>query len=56
MKNFPVCGKRFFNRNNTLAKHGTKTSKYYTMEFDLEEGFILNGACISVSNLPENIA
>jgi len=32
-----------------------KTSKYYTMEFDLEEGF-LNGACISISNLPENIA
>ena len=32
-----------------------KTSKYYTTEFDLEEGF-LNGACISISNLPENIA
>ena len=31
------------------------TSKYYTTEFDLEEGF-LNGACISISNLPENIA
>ena len=31
-----------------------KTSKYYTTEFDLE-GF-LNGACISISNLPENIA
>jgi hypothetical protein len=32
-----------------------KTSKYYTTEFDLEEGF-LNRACISISNLPENIA
>ena len=32
-----------------------KISKYYTTEFDLEEGF-LNGACISISNLPENIA
>ena len=32
-----------------------KTSKYYTTEFDLEEGF-LNGARISISNLPENIA
>ena len=32
-----------------------KASKYYTTEFDLEEGF-LNGACISISNLPENIA
>ena len=32
-----------------------KTSKYYTTEFDLEEGF-LNGACMSISNLPENIA
>jgi hypothetical protein len=32
-----------------------KTSKYYTMEFDLEEGF-LSGACISISNLLENIA
>jgi hypothetical protein len=32
-----------------------KTSKYYTTAFDLEEGF-LNGACISISNLPENIA
>ena len=32
-----------------------KTSKYYTTEFDLEEGF-LNGACISISNLPENTA
>jgi hypothetical protein len=32
-----------------------KISKYYTMEFDLEEGF-LNGACISISNLQENIA
>ena len=32
-----------------------KTSKYYTTEFDLEEGF-LDGACISISNLPENIA
>ena len=32
-----------------------KTSKYYTTEFDLEEWF-LNGACISISNLPENIA
>ena len=32
-----------------------KISKHYTTEFDLEEGF-LNGACISVSNLPENIA
>ena len=32
-----------------------KTSKYYTTEFDFEEGF-LNGACISISNLPENIA
>ena len=32
-----------------------KTSKYYTTEFDLEEGF-LNGACISIYNLPENIA
>ena len=32
-----------------------KTSKYYTTEFDLEEGF-LNGACNSISNLPENIA
>ena len=31
-----------------------KTSKYYTTEFDLEEGF-LNGACISISNLRENI-
>ena len=31
-----------------------KTSKYYTTEFDLE-GF-LNGACISISNLLENIA
>ena len=31
-----------------------KTSKYYTTEFDLEEGF-LNGVCISISNLPENI-
>jgi hypothetical protein len=30
-----------------------KTSKYYTTEFDLEEGL---GACISISNLPENIA
>jgi hypothetical protein len=36
-------------------KHGTKTSKYHTAEFDLEEGF-LNGACIGISNLPENIA
>jgi hypothetical protein len=44
-----------FNWNNALAKHGTKTSKYYTTEFDLEEGF-LNAACISISNLPENIA
>jgi hypothetical protein len=25
------------------------------MKFDLEEGF-LNGACISISNLPENVA
>ena len=33
-----------------------KTSKYYTTEFDLEEGFFLNGAYISISNLPENIA
>jgi hypothetical protein len=33
-----------------------KTSKYYTTEFDLEEGFFLNGACISISSLPENIA
>jgi hypothetical protein len=32
-----------------------KASKYYTMKFDLEEGF-LNGACISISNLPENVA
>jgi hypothetical protein len=32
-----------------------KTSKYYTTEFDLEEGF-LYGACISIYNLPENIA
>ena len=32
-----------------------KTSKYYTTEFDLEEEF-LNGACISISNLPEDIA
>jgi hypothetical protein len=32
-----------------------KTSKYYTTECDLEEGF-LNGACISISNLQENIA
>jgi hypothetical protein len=32
-----------------------KTSKYYTMEFDLEEGFFY-GAYISISNLPENIA
>jgi len=32
-----------------------KTCKYYTTEFDLEEGF-LNGACIGISNLPENIA
>jgi hypothetical protein len=32
-----------------------KASKYCTIEFDLEEGF-LNGACISISNLPENIA
>jgi len=32
-----------------------KTSKYYTAEFDLEEGF-LNGACIGISNLLENIA
>jgi hypothetical protein len=32
-----------------------KTSYYYTTEFDFEEGF-LNGACISISNLPENIA
>jgi len=31
-----------------------KTSKYYTTEFDLEEG-LLNGACISISNLPESI-
>jgi hypothetical protein len=30
------------------------TSKYYTTEFGLEEG--LNGACTSISNLPENIA
>jgi hypothetical protein len=35
----PVCGQRFFNRNNTLAKHSTYKSKYYTTEFDLEEGF-----------------
>ena len=33
-----------------------KTSKYYTTEFDLEKGFFLNGACISISSLPENIA
>jgi hypothetical protein len=26
----------FLNRNNTLAKHKQKTSKYYTTEFDLE--------------------
>jgi hypothetical protein len=45
----------FFNRNNTLANTVQKTSKYYTTEFDLE-GFYLNGACISISNLPENIA
>ena len=32
-----------------------KTSKYYTTEFDLRERF-LNGACISISNLPENVA
>ena len=32
-----------------------KTSKHYTTNFDLEEGF-LNGACISISSLPENIA
>jgi hypothetical protein len=32
-----------------------KTSKYYTTEFDLEEGF-LNGACIRISNLPETTA
>ena len=31
-----------------------KISKYYTKEFDLEEGF-LNGAYISISNLPGNI-
>jgi hypothetical protein len=30
-------------------------SKCYTTEFDLEELF-LKGACISISNLPENIA
>jgi hypothetical protein len=28
---------------------------YYTTEFDLEKR-ILNGACISISNLPENVA
>ena len=33
-----------------------KTSKYYTTEFDLEEGFFLNGACLSISNLPGNTA
>jgi hypothetical protein len=32
-----------------------KTSEHHTTEFDLEEGF-LNGAGISTSNLPENIA
>jgi hypothetical protein len=32
-----------------------KTYKYYTTTFDLEEGF-LNGPCISISNLLENIA
>jgi hypothetical protein len=51
----PRSGRKVLDRNNTLAKHGTKTSKCYTTEFDLEEGF-LNGACISIYNLPENIA
>jgi hypothetical protein len=31
------------------------TSKYYTPKFDLEE-VSLNGACITISNLPENLA
>jgi len=32
-----------------------KTSKYYTTEFDLKEGFYTEHV-ISISNLPENIA
>ena len=39
----------------TMSITVQKTSKYYTTEFVLEEGF-LNGACISISNLLENIA
>jgi hypothetical protein len=45
----------FLNRNNTSAKHGIKDIQV------LHYGIwpwrrILNGACISISNLPQNIA
>jgi hypothetical protein len=44
----------FFNQNNTLAKHGTKDIP--VLYYGIWPWWILNGACISISNLPENIA
>jgi hypothetical protein len=44
----------FFNQNNTLAKHGTKDIQ--VLHYAIWPWRILNGACISIFNLPENLA
>jgi hypothetical protein len=44
----------FFNHNNTLTKHGTKDIQ--VLHYRIWPWRILNRACISISNLPENIA
>jgi hypothetical protein len=44
----------FFNQNNKLAKHGTKDIQ--VLHYGIWPWRILNGACISISSLPENIA